>query len=89
VSGRAIHSALLAAGSALTGLGGGGGDFTAPTTGSLAITTSTSGPVPDTDGYAVTIDGGTETPIAVSGTVERDDVEPGTHSIQLTGFALN
>lgn len=82
-----INSALMAAGAALGVFGC--GDPAAPTSGSLAITTSTSGPEPDTDGYAVTIDGGTETPIAVSGTVQHDGLEPGTHNIQLTGFALN
>jgi hypothetical protein len=74
----------------LAGLSCGGGDVTPPaTTGSLAITTSTTGPEPDGDGYAVSIDDGTETAIPASGTLQRDNVEPGTHSIRLTGIAAN
>jgi probable HAF family extracellular repeat protein len=74
----------------LVGLGCGGGDVTTPpTTGSLAITTNTSGPEPDADGYAVTIDGGTEIAIPASGTLQRDNVEPGNHTVRLTGMAAN
>jgi Tol biopolymer transport system component len=80
---------LLAAGAALTTLSCGGDDVAAPTTGSLTITTSTTGPEPDADGYAVTIDGGTETAIPASGTLQRDNVEPGNHIIQLSGMAAN
>jgi Tol biopolymer transport system component len=75
---------------ALAGLSCAGGDITPPpTSGRLTITTSTTGPEPDTDGYAVTLDGGTQAAIPVSGTLQRDDVEPGTHSIQLTGISAN
>jgi Tol biopolymer transport system component len=80
---------LLAAGAALTALSCGGDDVTAPTTGSLTINATTSGPEPDADGYAVSIDDGTETAIPASGTLQRDNVEPGNHSIQLTGMAAN
>jgi Tol biopolymer transport system component len=74
----------------LIGLGCGGGDITPPpTSGSITITTSTTGPESDTDGYAVTIDGGTETAIPASGTLQRDNIEPGNHSVQLTGMAAN
>jgi hypothetical protein len=75
----------------LVGLGcGGGGDVTnPPVTGSLTITTITSGPAPDADGYAVIINDGAETAIPASGTLQRDNVEPGNHSIQLTGMAAN
>ena len=87
---RQAGLALVVAGAALTGLGCGGGDITPPpTNGSLTISTSTSGPEPDADGYAVTIDDGTETAIAASGTLQRDDVEPGNHTVQLTGMAAN
>jgi probable HAF family extracellular repeat protein len=87
---REAGLAFLVAGAALTGLSCGGGDVTTPpTTGSLTITTSTSGPEPDADGYAVTMDDGTETAIAASGTLQRDDVEPGNHTVQLTGMAAN
>jgi Tol biopolymer transport system component len=75
---------------ALIGLGCGGGDVTnPPTTGSLTITTNTSGPEPDADGYAVVINDGAETAIPASGTLHRDNVEPGNHSVRLTGMAAN
>jgi probable HAF family extracellular repeat protein len=81
---------LLVLATALAGLSCGGGDVTnPPTTGSLTITTNTSGPEPDADGYAVVINEGAETPIPASGTLQRDNVEPGNHSIRLTGMAAN
>jgi probable HAF family extracellular repeat protein len=84
-----IRRAVLA-GAALTGIGCGGGDLTPPpTSGSLTVNTSTSGPEPDADGYAVAIDAGPETAIAASGTFQRDNVQPGNHSIQLNGNAAN
>ena len=62
---RQAGLALLVAGAAFTALSCGGGDLTPPpTSGSVTITTSTTGPESDADGYAVTIDGGTETPIS-------------------------
>lgn len=71
---------------ALIGLGCSGGDLTPPpTSGSVTITTSTTGQESDADGYAVAIDGGTETAIPASGTLQRDNVEPGDHSIRLDG----
>src|SRR4051812_36361346 len=90
VMSRVAGLGLLLAGAALTGLGCGGGDIMPPSTnGSLTITTSTTGPESDPDGYAVTVDGGTETAIPASGTLQRDDVKPGDHSIRLSGMAAN
>ena len=77
-------------GAALTGLGCDGEDLPlAPASGIVTITTSTTGPEPDADGYAVTIDGGSETAIPTSGTLQRDNVEPGDHTIRLMGVAAN
>jgi probable HAF family extracellular repeat protein len=82
--------ALLVAGAALSGLGCSGGDLTPPpTSGSVTITTSSTGPEPDADGYGVTIDGGTETAIPASGSLQLDNLEPGNHSIRLAGVAAN
>ena len=86
---RPLSLVLLIVGAALTGLACGGGDITTPDTGSIAVTTVTTGPEPDADGYAVAIDDGAETPIPANGTIERDNVEPGGHSIRLTGMAPN
>jgi hypothetical protein len=41
-----------------------------------------------TDAEGGPIDAGAESAIAASGTLERD-IEPGTHSIRLTGMAAN
>jgi hypothetical protein len=73
----------------LAAIGCGGGDVTAPDTGGLEITTATGGPEPGANGYAVTIDAGTEAGIAVNGTLRHDDLEPGSHSVQLVGLAPN
>jgi hypothetical protein len=82
--------ALFMAGAALTAISCGGGDVAAPpSTGSLTISTSTTGSEADADGYAVSIDQGTETAIPSTGTLQRDDVEAGNHSIGLSGIAAN
>jgi Tol biopolymer transport system component len=80
---------LLAMGAVLFGLSCSGGDISAPTTGSLEITTATSGPEPDPDGYTVAIDDGAETAIGVNGTLRRDNLETGNHTIRLAGLAPN
>jgi Tol biopolymer transport system component len=90
VASRQAGLALLVAGAAWTGLGCGGEDVTnPPATGSLTITTSTTGPEPDADGYAVSINDGAETAIPASGTLQRDNLEPGNHTIRLTGMAAH
>ena len=84
-----VGPSLLAAGAVFIALSCGGGDVTAPTNGSLEITAATSGPEPDVDGYAVTVDGGAAAPIPSNGTVRRDNLESGSHSVRLTGMAVN
>jgi probable HAF family extracellular repeat protein len=74
---------------ALLALACGGDDAAAPKIGTLEITTVTSGPEPDADGYAVTIDAGAQASIALNGTHRRDDLVPGNHSVQLVGLAAN
>jgi hypothetical protein len=51
---RQVGLSLVAGGAVLTGLSCSGGDVTAPTTGSLEITTTTSGPEPDVHLVAMT-----------------------------------
>ena len=84
-----VRLVLLGAGSVLSGLSCGGGDIAAPSAGSIEITTATGGPEPDGDGYAVTIDAGTEAAIGSHGTLTRDDLQPGRHTVYLTGMAAN
>jgi Tol biopolymer transport system component len=74
----------------LTGVScSGGGDVTAPTTGSLEVTTATTGPEPDGDGYAVSVDGDAESQLGANASLQRDNLEAGDHSVQLTGMAAN
>jgi Tol biopolymer transport system component len=80
---------LLVAAAVLTGLSCGGEGLEPPTTGNLEITTATTGPEPDADGYLLTIDGGTATPIGANATVDRDPAELRNHTVQLTGIAAN
>jgi hypothetical protein len=60
-----------------------------PTTGTLIITTVTSGPSPDADGYLVSVDGGTGQPIGSSATVTLANVSATQHTIELLGVAPN
>jgi hypothetical protein len=66
-----------------------GGDIGPTPSGSLEITTATSGAEPDGDGYAVKIDGGTETAIGTNASLRQDNLEPGNHTVLLTGVAGN
>jgi hypothetical protein len=68
---------------------GGGGELTSPNTGAIEVTTSTSGPEPDADGYALTLDDAEVQPIGVSAVVMLTELAPGTHAIGLTGISAN
>jgi PKD repeat protein len=60
-----------------------------PTTGSLAVTTSTSGPSQDPDGYTVTVDGDASRPIGLNQTVTFTDLSVASHTAVLSGIAAN
>lgn len=60
-----------------------------PTAGSLHVTTATSGPSPDPDGYRVTVDGGAGQPAAVNGQVSISNLPPGDHLVSLEEVADN
>jgi Tol biopolymer transport system component len=81
----------LAVAAALTALAScGGGDITVPpTTGTLQITTSTSGTEQDADGYSVQIDAGPAQPIGTGATLSVADLAVGDHTVQLSGVAAN
>lgn len=79
----------LAVGPLLAVLGCSGDAVTAPSTGSVEVTTATVGPAPDVDGYTLSIDGATEVAIAVNDTHRQESLEPGSHSIRLAGMAAN
>jgi len=60
-----------------------------PSTGSVRITTSTTGENLDPDGYAVTVDGATPRAMGVSDTVTISQLSAGNHLITLNQVALN
>ena len=55
----------------------------------LELSATTVGADLDPDGYAVSVDGRTSQALATAGTVLRIQVEPGSHSVSLTGIAAN
>jgi PKD repeat protein len=60
-----------------------------PTTGTLEITTSTTGSPPDADGYTLQVDAQQPQAIGSTATVTVEELTPGTHSVVLTGLAAN
>src|SRR2546430_249755 len=64
---------------------------TGPTTGSLSVTTATSGASGDLDpdGYTVTLDGTTSRAIGINASVTFTGLTPGSHSVVLSGVAGN
>lgn len=58
-------------------------------TGAIGVTTTTGGDAIDPDGYVVSVDGGSSTPIAVNGTALIADLPAGTRSVELAGVADN
>src|SRR5207249_4275037 len=59
------------------------------TTGSLKVTTSTTGSDLDPDGYTVVVDGSQSTAIGINSSVTFSGLSPGDHSVQLNGVAQN
>lgn len=60
-----------------------------PTAGTIQVSTTTSGAVPDPDGYGISVDGGSSQPIGVTATLLLPNMSAGQHAIQLTGVAGN
>ncbi len=71
------------------GCGGGGADIAAPELGTLEVTTTTSGPEPDANGYAISIDGAPATAVAPNATFQEGGVAAGSHTVELSGLAAN
>jgi len=59
------------------------------TSGSLAVTTSTTGSNVDPDGYTVTVDGSRSQAIATNGSVTFSGLSAGDHTVALSGVAGN
>ena len=60
-----------------------------PTTGTLRITTVTTGSTPDPDGYAFSVDDGSGRPIGANATVTLANISEGQHTVELQGLAPN
>lgn len=58
-------------------------------TGSLRVTTATTGSPRDPDGYSVSLDGGTGRPIGVNANLTLDGLGSGLHQVALGGVAAN
>jgi len=87
---RTLAASLAALALFWLGCGGGGGaDLAGPALGSLDVTTATSGPEPDSDGYAVTIDGAAPEAIGANATRRHEGLEAGAHTVELSGLAGN
>jgi Tol biopolymer transport system component len=61
----------------------------APTTGSLVITSITSGASPDPDGYTILLDGVSRGSLGVNDVVTIIGLPPGTHVVELSGVSEN
>src|SRR5947199_39321 len=59
------------------------------TTGSLKVTTNTTGSDLDPDGYTVVVDGSQSKAIGINSNVTFSGLSPGDHSVQLNGIAQN
>jgi hypothetical protein len=66
-----------------------GGDITVPQVGTLEITTTTSGPEPDPDGYLVSVDGSEPVALGSNAILRLPDLSAGPHSLELSGLADN
>jgi hypothetical protein len=60
-----------------------------PTVGTLRVTTTTSGPDPDADGYQFAVDGGAGQPIGVNASTDLVNTAAGVHSVVLSNVAAN
>ena len=59
------------------------------TTGGVVITTITTGPLPDADGYTISVDGTDGRSVGANEAITLSDLVPGTHEISLGGLAEN
>jgi hypothetical protein len=60
-----------------------------PETGQIEVTVTTSGPEPDSNGYHVYLDGGDRRVLGADDSTAYEQVEPGSHGIELTSVAAN
>lgn len=68
---------------------GSGGDITEPAVGTLEVTSTTTGPEPDQDGYNVSVDGIDRGALPATGGLTINGLTPDNHLVGLTGIAGN
>ncbi|MFL5496498.1 MAG: hypothetical protein ACJ8DC_19085, partial [Gemmatimonadales bacterium] len=86
---RALGFLAIAPTALSLGCGGGADVAVGPELGTLEITTATSGPEPDADGYTVSLDGAPPEAIGTNATARHAGLAVGSHSVALSGLALN
>ena len=64
-------------------------EATAPRSGALRVSLTTTGAEPDPDGYSVIVDGATTLAVGANGSITLTDIAPGTHTVRLEGLAAN
>jgi hypothetical protein len=57
--------------------------------GSISVAAATSGSSLDPDGYSVCVDGASSKTLATNGSVSFPNIDPGSHTVTLTGLAAN
>lgn len=60
-----------------------------PAPGSITVTTSTTGPNQDADGYSVSVDDGAPQPIGATGSLTLTNMPSSAHTVGLAGIASN
>ena len=60
-----------------------------PIPGTIRVSTATSGPSPDPDGYVVRLDGAPRGPLGPQGVLDIDQVHPGSYILRLSAVAGN
>jgi hypothetical protein len=64
-------------------------DAGSPQPGVINVSTVTTGPEPDPDGYSVGLDGVDQGAIGLNATIRIENVDPGDHAVQLNGVSSN
>ncbi|HEU5467474.1 MAG TPA: PKD domain-containing protein, partial [Gemmatimonadales bacterium] len=60
-----------------------------PTTGSLTVTTATTGSNLPTSGYTISLDGGSGQAIGINGSLTLNNLTAGSHTVTISGLASN
>ncbi|HEX4562237.1 MAG TPA: PKD domain-containing protein [Gemmatimonadales bacterium] len=89
VSGSASQTATVPAGGSASAAFAVSCQAPPPTTGSLTVTTNTSGSDLDPDGYAISVDGGGSQSIGDNGSLTFSNLSAGSHTVTLSGVASN